>query len=499
MADAADDRIRRIVIVGGGVAAWMTAATLARVLEREFCEICVLETRAHERGELSHATLPSFHRLTGLLGIDEPDLMRRTRATFRLGAQFRDWARPGTQYFHTFGSMGARLAATPFHQHWLRLRQAGDVESIENFSIASAAARRSRFALPIADSRSILSHYSYAYHFDAQSLEDYLRRYAQERGAARVAGLVEKVQLRGEDGFIETLKLADETALQGDLFIDCEGTPGPLAEAMRIPPIDWSSWLPCDRAVTIRCRAVEDPAPFSQCIAHSSGWQWLVPLQGSVDSGYVYSSHFTPDTDAMSALSSDLPCEALGSARVLSFTAGRPREFWTRNYVTFAGNSIEPLEATALHLVQTGAARLLKLFPVSQQSAEEAAEYNRLTIAERERIRDFLILHYKATERGDSPFWNYCREMPIPDSLRERIELFRDSGRISLRDEEHFNEDSWLTVLLGQGVEPQSYDPLADMLEAAQVRAAFDEALAVIRSGVDALPAHRRFLDEHLS
>jgi tryptophan 7-halogenase len=495
--DAADDRIRRIVIVGGGVAAWLAAATLARVLEREFCEIRVLETSASDHDAISLSTLPSFHRLTGLLGIAEPDLMRRTRATFRLGAQLVDWARPGIQYFHTFGSIGARLAATPFHQHWLKLRQIGEVEGIECFSIASTAARQGRFAPPVTDAGSVLSHYSYAYHFDAGLLEDYLRRYAEARGVVRVARELADVQLRSDDGFIDALKLDDGTALEADFFIDIAGARDRLAQAIGVSLIDWSNWLPCDRAVAVRCRAVDDPPPFSQSIAHSCGWQWHVPLQGSVDSGYVYSSRLTSDDEAMSSLSSHRPGEPVGSARTLGFTPGRPREFWTRNYLALAGGAIEPLETTGLHLVQTGVARLLTLFPVRRYSPEAVEEYNRLTILEHERIRDFLILHYKATERRGAPFWDYCRDMPIPDSLHERIELFRDSGRISLRDEEHFNEDSWLSVLLGQGIEPRTYDPLADMLDVAETRAAFGQALAVIRAGVDTLPTHRRFIDEH--
>jgi len=345
----------------------------------------------------------------------------------------------------------------------------------------------------------VLSHYSYAYHFDARLLADYLRRYAEARGIVRIAREVAGVTLRAEDGFIEALKLDDATALHADLFIDCAGEQGRLVESMAIPCIDWSDWLPCDRALAIRRTAFEDPLPFSQSVAHPSGWTWQVPLQGSVELGYVYSSRFMRDDEAASALARDVRGEAIGSAQALRLTTGRPREFWTRNCLALGCSAVEPLEATGLHLVQTGVARLLTLFPVRRYSEEDVAEYNRLTILEHERIRDFLILHYKATERRGTPFWEYCREMPIPDSLRERIELFRDSGRISVRDDDHFNEDSWLTVLLGQGVEPHSYDPLAEMVEAAEVRAAFAKALAVIRSGVDALPTHRRFIDEHCS
>jgi tryptophan 7-halogenase len=495
---ASDDRIRSIVVIGGGVAGWMAAATLARALKPGFCEIALLERPPADAGEISQSTLPSFHRLNGLLGIDEPDLMRKTGATFRLGAQFTHWARPGDRYFHTFGSIGARLAAVPFHQYWIKLRQLGEVGSIENFSIASTAAALGRFAPPVADPRSVLSHYSYAYHFHAGLLAEYLREYAQDHGAVRVARGIVEVKLRSEDGLIDALSLDDGTALRADLYIDCTGSPGGLfTQALQTSFIDWSHWLPCDRAVVIPCAALDDPPPFSQSIAGTGGWQWRVPLQQCLDSGYAYSSQFLSDDAAISTLLRDLPGGALAEPRWLAFVRGRPREFWARNYLILAGGAMEPLEATGLHLVQTGIARLLTLFPVRRCSAEDVEEYNRLTILEHERVRDFLILHYKATARRDSPLWDYCCDMPIPETLREKIELFRDSGRISLLDEEHFNEDSWLTLFLGQRIDPHGHDPLADVLDIAVVRAAFSRASSAIRAAAAALPSHRQFIDEH--
>jgi tryptophan halogenase len=501
VSDRAADRIRSIVIVGGGVTGWLAAATLARALKQDFCRIHVLDVRSLDAGAIGHAigqaTLPSFHRLTALLAIDEIDLVLKTRATFRLGAQFVDWARQGDRYLHTFGSIGARLGAVPFHQYWLKLRQLGLQDSIETFSVASSAAMAGRFAQPSADTRSVLSQYSYAYHFHAMLLAEYLREYAEDHGAACITRDIVDVKLRGEDGFIEALVFEDGTSLRADLYIDCTGTTdGLFAQKLQTKHVDWSHWLPCDRGVTIACDDTSEMAPYSRSIACFAGSQWRLPLQDCVDCGYAYSSAFLSDDEAAATLLRDLPGTALNDLRSLRFAQGRPQDFWAGNYLNLAGSCMDPLEGTGLHLVQTGIARFLTLFPPHGVSPDDAAEYNRLTIQEHERVRDFLVLHYKATTRSDSPFWNHCREMEVPGTLRDKIELFRSSGRISQLDEEHFNDDSWLAVLLGQGIDPQSYDPLADVLDVSEVRAAFSQASSAIAAAVAGLPAHRRFLEE---
>jgi tryptophan halogenase len=490
--ELSEDRIRSLVLVGGGVAGWVAAATLARALKPGFCEIRVIDSPQLDSGLTSEASLPSFHRLNGLLGINELDLMRKTRATFRLGTQFLDWGTPGDRYFHTFGSIGARLEAVPFHQYWLRLRQSGGVAGIEEFSIAATAAKCGRFARPTADRRSVLSHYSYGYHFHAGLLAEYLREYAQAHGVVRLTGEVTGVQLRSDDGFIESLKLDDGNVVRGDLYIDCTGARnGVLARALHTEYVDWSHWLPCDRAVTIPCASADGLPPHSQSVACPSGWQWRVPLKQCVDSGLVYSSEFLRDGDAVEVLSKELFGRVLAEPRFLNFAAGRPRRFWSRNCLILAGSAMEPLESTSLHLVQTGVTRLLSLFPVRRFSAEDVEEYNRVTIMEHERIRDFLILHYKANTRQDAPLWDYCRNMEVPDTLRDKVELFRNCGRISLLDEEHFGEDSWLTLFLGQGIVPQSYDPLADVLQVDTVRAALAQVSSTIRAAVQTLPMCR--------
>jgi tryptophan halogenase len=490
------ERVQSIAIVGGGAAAWLAAATLARLLKPEFCAIRVVDTPRAAAGAFSEVALPTFHRLNGLLGINEADLLQRTRGTYRLGARFSDWGRQGDRYFHTFSPIGARLEAVPFHHYWMKLRGLGDPTGIEEYSIATAAAKMLRFAPPGPDRRSVSSLYSYGYHFDAGLLAGYLREYAQAHGVTRVDRDVVQVHLRGEDGFIDALQLDDGSRVRADLYIDCGGTEGPLlGQTAATGNEDWRQWLPCDRAVGVACASASHPPPYSECMARESGWAWRVPMQGRIDCGYAYSSHHVGDDEARATLLSELPGETLAEPRRLRLAQGRPAKFWDKNRILLTGSILEPLESTGLHLVQTGITRLLTLFPVCRYSPGDIEEYNRLTIMEHERIRDFLILHFKATQRGDSPFWDHCRGMEIPDTLRTKLELYRDSGRIAMFDEEHFGEDSWLSLLLGQNIDPQDYDPLADVLDVGEVRAALLHMRSLVRDAVGALPGHSQYIE----
>jgi tryptophan halogenase len=492
------ERVQRIAIVGSGATAWLAAATLARVLKPEFCEVCVVESPSATAGAFSQVALPSFHRLNELLGINEDDLVQRTGGTYRLGAKFCDWGRLRDAYFHTFGPVGAKLDAVPFHHYWLRLRRLGDPTSIEDYSTATVAARTQRFARPVADRRSMLSHYSYGFHFHAGLLAGYLREYALTHGATCIEREAVDVQVRGEDGFIDALQFNDGSQLRADLYIDCGGGRGGLfAKSFNSGYEDWSHWLPCDRAAGIIAAAAGDPAPYSECTAQPNGWRWRIPLRQSVDSGYAYSSGHMSDDEASAALLSELPGTALTEPRFLRLSSGRPAQFWDRNCIALTGSDLEPLESTGLHLVQTGITRLLTLFPVCRFSPPDVEEYNRLTIMEHERIRDFLILRFKATERRDSPFWEQCRQMRIPDSLQAKIELFQRCGRIAMFDEEHFGEDSWLAIFFGQNLDPQDYDPLADILDIDEARAALLRMHSMVEDAVGTLPAHSRFIGEH--
>jgi tryptophan halogenase len=485
------------VIVGGGVAGWLAAATLARLLKPTFCSVSLIESPLQTDGAFSAIALPSFHRLNSLLGINESDLMRRTCGVFSLGAQFADWGRVGEQYFHTFGSIGAKLDAVPFHHYWLKLRPWND-STIEDYSTASAAARRGRFAPPTSERTSFLSSYSYGYHFHAGLLTAYLREYAADHGVTRIEGKLVDVHLRAQDGFVERLQLNDGAHIFADLYVDCAGPDGLLFQrVLNSGYEDWSRWLPCDRAVSVLCAGARDLAPYSRAAAQRFGWNWRTPLQHYSDCGQVYSSRFTSDDAATAMLLADLPATALEEPRRLQWSPGRPAKFWDRNCLSLAGCGLDPLESTGLHLVQTGVTRLVTLFPVCLFSPDDIDEYNRVTTLECERIRDFLILHYKASARADSPFWEHCRHMQVPATLNAKIELFQSCGRFAMLDEEHFGEDSWLAVFLGQGVNARDYDPLADVLNVEEAREALSRMRSMIRDGVNSMPTLRQYIERY--
>ena len=494
------EHVRSIAIVGGGPEAWLAAATLARLLKSSFCDVCVIDSPSRTAEGFSKTALPSFHRLNGLLGIDECDLIQKTRGTFRLGAQFADWGRMGDRYFHTFGLLGAKLDAVPFQHYWFKLRQAGDETSIERYSTATVAAKMHRFAHPTSERRSVLSFYSYGYHFHARLLSAYLREYAQAHGVRRIDRNMVEVSLRSNDGFVDGLRLDDGSQLRADLYIDCTGIEGSLARrVLKDGYRDCLSWLPCDRAVTLLCKDATDLAPCAESMALSCGWRWRTPLQGCVDTGYAYSSAHLGDDEAAATLLAELPGEALTEPRILRLLPGPPRKFWDKNCLVLPSGALEPLESTALHLAQTAIARLVTLFPVSRYSPNDIDEYNRLTTMEYERIRDFQILHFKATQRSDSAFWQQCRDMTIPDTLRAKIELYSQCGRIAMFEEEHFLEDSWLALLIGQNCMPQDYDPLADVLGIDEVKAALLRMRSMIREAVETMPTHAQFIEANCS
>jgi tryptophan halogenase len=493
------DRVRRIVIVGGGAAGWLAAAALARLLRPSFCDVRLIDS-PQEEGAISETAPPSFHRLNNLLGIDENDLLRQTRGTFRLGTQFIDWGHPGERYFHAYGVLGAKLDAVAFHHYWLKLRQLGDPAPLEAHSAAAVAAKAGRFAHPNPDRHSMLSLYSYGYHFHAASLALYLREYAQAHGVARIERNIVDVSLRGEDGHIDSLQLDDGSNISADLYIDCSGTTGGLfREELDGSYEDWSHWLPCDRLIAMQCHSDGDIAPYSESIAEASGWRRRIPLQHCVDNAFVYSSRHLSDDQAAATLRADFRNRAPAQPSLLRLSPGRPARFWNKNCIVLTGSAIEPLELTGLHLVQTGITRLVTLLPVTLRSRCESEEYNRLTVMEHERIRDFLIFHYKYAQGKDSPFWEQCRHMDIPDTLKAKVGLFQRCGRISMLDGEHFGEDSWLSVLIGQNIQPESYDPLADVLESGEVEAALMRMRSMIQEGVDTLPTHTQYIRDHCS
>jgi tryptophan 7-halogenase len=495
-----NEPLRRIVIVGGGSAGWMTAAALANALQGN-CEIILVESEEIGTIGVGEATIPPVKYFNARLGIDEATFLRETSGTFKLGIEFIDWAREGHAYFHPFGQYGAEFDHVPFYQYWMREHLAGDTTPVDAYSMAWALSREARFQHPSQDKRLIQSTFDYAYHFDATLYACYLRSYAETRGVVREEGRVTGVEQDSESGFITCVTLEDGRRFDGDLFIDCTGFFGLLIEkTLATGYEDWSRWLPCDRAVAAPCEAAGDTIlPYTKSTARKAGWQWRIPLQHRVGNGYVYCSGFEQADAAQSELMASLEGHPLADPRHLRFVTGRRRKFWNRNCVAIglSAGFMEPLESTSLHLIQYGIMRLLALLPDRAMSPLLAEEYNALTSAEYERIRDFLILHYKATARSEGELWRYCANMPIPDRLAYKMEQFAAHGLISSDERELFTNPSWIAVYIGQGIVPRRAPALSNLRSAVPVAERMAQVRAAMADAVSAAPDHRHYLERY--
>jgi tryptophan halogenase len=490
-----------VVIVGGGTAGWMTAAAFSAALKQERRRVRLIESAEIGTVGVGEATLPHLRLFNRRLGIDERDLMAKTQATFKLGIEFVDWARSGDRYIHPFGAYGSRMAGVPFHQYWLRQQKHGQAFPLEAYSLPIVAARHNKFVLPVDDPASLLATFGYAFQFDASLYAAYLRQFAEQRGVERAEGKVVEVQLRATDGWIEAIKLDNGAVIAGDLFIDCSGFRGLLIEqTLHTGYEQWTRWLPCDRAVAVPSRNVGLLTPYTRATAREAGWQWRIPLQHRTGNGYVYSSEFISDDEAAAKLLSRLDGEALGTPRFLRFVAGRRRKTWNRNCVAIglSGGFLEPLESTSIYLIQIAITTLIDyLTDASSFDPRIVAAYNRWIDMEYDRVRDFLILHYHATERDDAAIWNYCRTMDVPDSLAERMALFRHRGRVITYKDGLFLEPSWLAVYLGQRVVPTGYDSLADALDANELDRRTRAMREQIEQAVARMPSHEQFLSSY--
>ena len=476
----------------------MAAAALAKVLDRQ-CAIRLIESEEIGTVGVGEATVPHLKLFNTILEIDEAEFIREVRGTFKLGIQFVDWGRLGDRYIHGFGTIGHDYGLLPFHHYWLKLFLAGNAADIGAYSLNTAAAPLGKFMTSAHDvpPTSPLANITYAYHFDAGLYAAYLRRYAEARGVRRTEGKVVDVALRGTDGFIEAVTLESGERVSADLFIDCSGFRGLLIEqALHTGYENWTHWLPCDRAMAVPCENLGPPTPYTRSTARAAGWQWRIPLQHRTGNGYVYSSAYISDEAVREALMGNLDGRALAEPRILKFTTGMRRKFWNRNCVAIglASGFMEPLESTSIYLIQSGVARLLNLLPDRSFSPVLIERYNSQAAFEFERIRDFLILHYFATERRDTPFWQYCGNMQIPEQLADNIGLFRDSGRFFRNAEEMFAITSWVQVMLGQHILPRDYHPAVDLIPEEEVVKLVASVRNVIARCVEAMPRHEQFL-----
>ncbi len=494
-----DDRIRDVVIVGGGTAGWMAAAALAKHLAPMNVRIRLVESEAIATVGVGEATVPPIMDFIRQLGIAEDDLVREIKATFKLGIAYRDWTRPGDFYFHPFGPTSAGMGAVSFPAYWLKMFLAGKAARLEEYSMQAAAAAQNKFMRPVHAPNTPLNKITYALHFDASLFAAYLSRFAQAHGVERIAGTVCAVSLRGEDGFIESITLDTGETLAGDLFIDCSGFCARLiGEALDVGFDDWSRWLPCDRALVAHSAPATNPAPYTLVTARDAGWQWRIPLQHRTGNGHVYCSGFMDDDSARDLLLASLDGTRLTEPMALRFAPGRRRKAWAKNCVALglACGFLEPLEATSIHLIQRGIAMLLKFFPDRQFEQADIERYNRMLEFEFARVRDFLLMHYVHTERPGA-FWDHCRAIPLTDTLQEKIDLFRSRGRILREDIELFPIQSWLSVMIGQNIVPRGYDPMTDSLDAAKVAQKLEAIRAQVKQCAEAMPDHRDFIRQH--
>lgn len=489
------DPIRKIVIVGGGTAGWMSAALFRRVLGPGI-EMELVESDAIGIVGVGEATIPPIQHVNNVLGVDEAEFLRETKATIKLAIRFENWREIGDSYYHTFGAPGRSQAFCHFHHFWSRARLNGHDTNLWDYDLNYLCSVQGKFAkLQVPDP---IWELPYAYHFDSGLYGQYLRRYSERLGVKRTEGLIDNVDVRGDDGHVTALHLKGGGTVEGDLFIDCSGARGLLIQQkLGTGYEDWSHWLPCDRAMAVPTERFKETLPFTRAIAHRAGWQWRIPLQHRNGNGLVYSSPYLSDDEAADILMNNLDSSPVADPRIIKFRTGRTRKQWHRNVVSVGLSSgfLEPLESTSIYLIQSAIVRLIHLFPHAGVTPELVREYNRQSQEEFELIRDFIILHYYLNEREDSQFWRDVRHSDVPDRVLEKVALFKANGTLTKDNLDIFLEPSWLQVMLGQGIEPEDYHPLANNLTDAQLRDKLAQTKATKLQPLEKIPSHDEFLE----
>jgi tryptophan 7-halogenase len=486
--------VKRIVIAGGGTAGWCTAAALSQQMGN-LVEITLIESEEIGTVGVGEATFPTIRTFHKILDLDEREFLRATRGSIKLGISFENWRQLGDRYVHSFGVVGRSTWLGDFHHFHVAAKADGIGGEIGDYCFENQAARAHRFFT------SEESRINYAYHFDASLYARFLRKRSEAKGVNRIEGKIRSVVQDSASGEIEAIEMESGQRVPGDFFVDCTGFRGLIIEgALKAGYEDWSRWLRNDSALALQTDyPLDDIPPYTRAIAHEAGWQWKIPLQHRQGTGLVYSTKYTTDDRAREVLMENLEGNIRVELRLLKFMTGRRRSAWVRNCVAvgLSGGFVEPLESTSIHLIQAGITRLLRLFPINGSSEALARQYNQESQAEYERIRDFIVLHYMATERDDTQYWRDCRDMEIPDSLAQRLELFRETGIIVPDVADVFRVDSWLQVLFGQGIEPKGSHFMARMLGDERLRTMLATLKENIGSAVARMPTHKQFLDRY--
>ncbi|MDO3385222.1 tryptophan 7-halogenase [Gilvimarinus sp. SDUM040013] len=494
-----NSKVKNIVIVGGGTAGWMTAASLAHNLKIDGLKISLIESEEIGTVGVGEATIPSIRSFNDSLGIDEVEFLQKTQASFKLGIEFRDWRELGSSFFHPFADYGIDLAGIPFHHHLNRLRSTGQNVDIADFSFPTQLAKQNRFAQPHPNPPSPLADYGYAYHFDAGRYALFLRNYAEQRGVVRIEGKIEHIE-QNDNGDVATLTTESGQSVSGELFIDCSGFRGLLIEqTLATGYDDWRHWLPCDRAIAVQSEMGGEITPYTRTTAKDSGWQWRIPLQHRTGNGYVYASDFCTPDRAEKTLLDGLDGAPITEPRKFEFVTGKRKNIWNKNVfaIGLSGGFLEPLESTSISLIQTGISKLLNFFPYHGINEWDQAEVNRQHSHEFERIRDFLILHYKATKRDDSPFWRHCQSMEIPETLQLKMALFENRGHVMMLEPEAFERDSWVTMYCGYEKYAADYDRRADTISDNELNAQLEKMKQSIASAASQPLSHSEFIRRH--
>ena len=484
--------VKKVVIVGGGTAGWITAAALSRQLGNVL-NITLVESDQIGTIGVGESTVPPIRIFHKLLQIDEQAFMRATSATFKLGIEFKDWLKPGNHYMHSFGKSGKDTWLGEFHHFWLRARQLGMSESFSDHSLELQAARAGRFSNDPALGM------TYAYHLDSNRYATFLRAFSTDLGVRRIEGKVNQV-VQSDSGAISAVQLDSGLRIDGDFFIDCTGFSALLIEkTLKVDHEDWGHWLLCNSAVTVQSEGDDAPCPYTQATAHSDGWRWRIPLQHRVGNGLVYSRQHLSEDEATGRLLSEVSGKPLNTPKVLHYKTGRRRKAWHKNCVAIGLSSgfVEPLESTSIHLIITAVTHLMKLFPRGEIQACQIQQYNEQVQSDLESVRDFIVLHYHLSQRNDSDFWRACDAVDLPDTLAHRLELFRSQAHVFQSDRDLFSRDSWVQVMLGQGMMPLGHHPIADVLPPDQLQQFITGHRQSVQRTLTTLPSHPSFIDRY--